>query len=162
VIITVAILATIMGAVFVAVDPVRRLNESRNARRAQDIDAIAKALTVGFTDIKSSGQSLTTVLPFIEDLRATEGTWHVIGTCAAAPATCGPDGIVATSCMDVSALRTLGSIQKIPTDPAFGSDEMTGYAIRRIDGRYDVRSCASDGMGSGGNGAAPLIETTVQ
>ncbi len=50
VIITVAIIAILFGAIFVAVDPIRRIHQSRNARRTEDIRAVADAIALKTAD----------------------------------------------------------------------------------------------------------------
>jgi prepilin-type N-terminal cleavage/methylation domain-containing protein len=50
VIVTVAILATLLGAIFVALDPIRRIHQSRNAKRMEDIRAIADAIALKTSD----------------------------------------------------------------------------------------------------------------
>lgn len=91
-IIVIAIIAIIVAAVFVAMDPVKRLNASRNARRSQDVGALAQALSIANTDLSltnNPGLEANTVLTAgggVATLLGCTGTdgcvgdWFMIGT----------------------------------------------------------------------------------
>ena len=93
-IIVIAIIAILAAAIFVALDPARRLNESRNARRYSDVTNILDAVVKYQVD--NDGTHYTT----IADSGVANGDYHMIGTCGAG-ADC-TDQAVEADCIDLS------------------------------------------------------------
>ena len=110
----IAVLATV---VFVALDPAKRFQDTRNARRTTDIQNILSAVHTYVNDTKGTFPAAITT------------TEKQIGTavtgCAIATGGCAVAG--ATDCVDLGA--TLGSyLKSIPVDPN-GTAALTGYSI---------------------------------
>lgn len=165
-IIVIAIIAIIVAAVFVAIDPAKRLNTSRNSRRNQDVSALASAIQLWRTDIITAGGTPTAVA----DTNAT--TWQQIGTSSGTPCniTC-VGGPSTAGCIDLStaSVSILGGetyslvpkyIKSLPRDPKGGSDALTRYAINEQGGTIIIRACNSEGEQSGGAGTGPTIEAS--
>lgn len=151
-IIVIAIIAILAAAIFVAVDPARRLNEARNARRRSDVAAILNAVVTYMTD--NNGTHYSTVAAL------TGGNYYTIGTCA----TGGDTGCTAkttqAACVDLSAIGT-NYLGAVPTDPRTGTAAKTDYYLMKgASGGLTVGACDPEGEGSGGTGAAPAITLT--
>lgn len=157
-IIVIAIIAIIVAAVFVAIDPAKRLNTSRNSRRNQDATALASGLQLWRTDIITAGNTPAAV----SDGNAT--TWQQIGT-----ATTGcniacngsTNDTTAGSCMNLTGLTGLVPqyIKAIPQDPRGGNAAGTRYAINEQGGAIIIRACNAEGEGAGGSTPpTPVIE----
>jgi prepilin-type N-terminal cleavage/methylation domain-containing protein len=152
-IIVIAIIAILAAAIFVALDPARRLHESRNARRWSDVTGILEALTKYQTDNNGDHYSVVSGL--------NTGTFYVIGTDGGGA--CGSDcGAKSTDndCKDLSELPD-SYMGTIPYDPKSGSLGNTDYYISRTtNNRLIVGACDSEGTGTGGTGTDPTIELT--
>lgn len=163
-IIVVAIIAILAAAIFVAIDPARRLNESRNARRWSDVATMIEAVFKYQTD--NDG----THLQAIEDIN--DDRYVIIGTTINDDALCQeeltqalvcenePTGAGTADCID---LTDLGSnyLGKLPADPRYGTQEDTSYYIYKdANGSISIGSCDEEGTGAGGNGDVPEIELT--
>lgn len=149
-IIVIAIIAVLAAAVFVAIDPARRLNESRNARRSSDISNILDSIVKYQAD--SDGTHLAAVAAL------TAGSYYTIGTCA----TGGDTGCTAkttqAACADLSGLPS-NYLGAIPKDPKNGTDAKTDYYIMKdANSAITVGACDPEGEGQGGSGSAPTIE----
>ena len=150
-IIVIAIIAILAGAIFVAVDPARRLNEARNARRASDVATILDAVKKYQADNEG--------VHYVEIDGLTVDVPYGIGTNGSLCATC-----TATSgigeCVD---LEDMGSnyLATVPFDPKGGSaDETLYYIIKQSNGAVEVGACEPEGEGAGGAGDAPEIKVT--
>jgi len=145
-IIVIAIIAILAGAIFVAIDPARRLHEARNARRASDIANILDAVKKYQADHSGTHYYL------IESM--TKDVNYLIGESAGS---CIIDCSVAlqSACVDLSEMGT-DYLAIIPKDPKDGTDLKTGYAIRKDDtGAITVIACGAEGEGQGGAGDPP-------
>lgn len=149
-IIVIAIIAIIAAGIFVAIDPARRLNESRNARRSSDVANILDSLVKYQAD--NNGQHLASVAAL------TAGQYSVIGTDAAGcNTTCGAQTTQA-ACVSLAGLPA-NYLGAIPKDPSTGTDANTDYYISRGSlGTLTVGACDPQGAGAGGSGAAPTIQ----
>lgn len=148
-VIVIAIIAILAAAVFVAVDPARRLHQSRNARRWSDVQTILNTVVQYQTD--NSGTHYSTVAAL------TAGNWYTIGTCA----TGGDSGCTAkttqAACVDISAIGTK-YLATIPMDPGSGTAAETDYYMGiDANGAVTVGACDPEGEGSGGGGTPPTI-----
>lgn len=162
-IIVIAIIAIIVAAVFVAMDPVRRLNASRNARRSQDVAAVAQALQLYRTDVLAAGASSITW-----PIDTTAG-WQMLGTGTACSNTCVNGATAAANCIDISTLTQQGLsfstyLNAIPVDPAPGTGWAAGetnYLVDEINGTIKVRACTTQSEAPGGGGTTvPTIEVS--
>ncbi len=148
-IIVVAIVAVLAGAIFVAVDPARRLHEVRNARRSVDATTILDA--VRKYQVDNEGDHYTEIAGMTVDL------YYQIGTAAAG---CGMTCYLNNTSGDCVDLSAIGSnyLASVPYDPKDGTVSLTTYAIKiDTNGAITVAACNSEGEGSGGDGTPPTI-----
>lgn len=151
-IIVIAIITILAAAIFVAVDPARRLNEARNARRSSDVANILDAIVKYQTD--NNGTHYSTVAAL------TAGSNYTIGTCA----TGGDTGCTAVTtqaaCVDLSAIGS-NYLAAVPMDPRGGTAAKTDYYLTKdANGAITVGACDSEGVGNGGSGTPPTISVT--
>lgn len=149
-IIVIAIIAILAAAIFVAVDPARRLHEARNAVRSSDIATILEAVKKNQVD--NDGD----LLAEIDSL--TAANYYVIGSCSSG-ATC-----TAVSnepgCVDISGLGD-NYLAEVPEDPKDSTaSETKYYLLKSTDGAITVGSCEPEGEGAGGTGTPPDLEVT--
>ena len=127
-------LVALAVAVFVMLDPAKRFQDTRNARRTTDIQDILSAVYAS-TDhadgifpaaITSTEKQIGT---------ATTGCAIAVGGCAVADS---------TDCVDLS--TALGNfLEDTPVDPN-GTTALTGYSIvKDADGVVTVRACDAEG-----------------
>lgn len=134
ILLVIGLLAVLAVVVFVALDPAKRFQDTRNARRTTDIQNILSAVHTYVNDTKGT---------FPAAITSTE---MQIGTattgCAISTGGCNVTG--ATDCVDLSA--ALGSyLKSIPTDPN-GTDALTGYSIEKnSNNMVTVRACNAEG-----------------
>jgi len=151
-IIVIAIIAILAGAIFVAIDPARRLHETRNARRANDISAILDAIKTYQVD--AGGDFPTTVAAMTDNL------FYQIGTDDSG---CNISCLGSTTedpCVDLSVIGS-NYLAKVPYDPGQGEDSATGYGITKdSNGAITVIGCYAEGEGAGGSGTAPDLRVT--
>lgn len=160
-IIVIAIVAVLAAVAFVAVDPAKRLHESRNAARLQTVNAIADALATDFVD---NGTSLTTYVP--------DNTAYMVGnagcTTPVGVVVCDNDAdgvadvtlaaVAADVCLDLVGSGVLASLSVNPNMTL--PDGNSGYYVQNDNGGLYVGSCTSEMEGAGGNtDAAPAIMT---
>jgi prepilin-type N-terminal cleavage/methylation domain-containing protein len=151
-IIVIAIIAILAGAIFVAIDPARRLHETRNARRASDIATILDAIKTYQVD--NEGSHFGTIAGLGDNVLTQLGT--ASSGCVRA---CGSD-TTDTACVDISAMGS-NYLTAVPFDPQGGTAEKTGYAlIKDSNGALTLIACGSEGEGAGGNGTPPTIQIT--
>ncbi|MBI5421937.1 prepilin-type N-terminal cleavage/methylation domain-containing protein, partial [Candidatus Peregrinibacteria bacterium] len=117
-IIVIAIIAILAAAIFVAIDPARRLHESRNATRSNDVATILEAVKTYPAD--HEGTHYTTVAATVA------GLYYQIGTSVSG---CGRVcGSVYTEgeCVDLTSIGD-NYLAVIPKDHNDGTAEKTGY-----------------------------------
>ena len=152
-IIVIAIVSILAAAIFVAIDPARRLHEARNARRQTDVVAMAEALKQYQVDHDGDH--------FGEVNNATGDVYHILGAqVLMCDTTCSAVAVSNTDCVD---LRDIGSdyLATVPQDPKVGTENHTGYYILKdSNGTLTVGACEPEGEGAGGGGVAPKIEVT--
>lgn len=151
-IIVIAIIAILAAAIFVAIDPARRLHESRNARRWSDMTNVLDAVVKYQVD--NGGTHYSTIAAL------TAGDYHTIGTCA----TGGDSGCSAQSteaaCVDLSSIGS-NYLATVPVDPSTGTAALSDYYLLvDSNGAITVGSCDPEGEGAGGSGTAPTITLT--
>ena len=148
-IIVIAIIAILAGAIFVAIDPARRLHEARNARRSSDAQMILDAVKKYQAD--NGGDHFDEIVGLDED------TAYGIGTEADACSTCTAAGGV-SECVDLADMGN-NYLPRIPFDPKTGNEGETGYYLMLgSTGEITVGSCEPEGEGAGGSGTVPSIE----
>ena len=163
-IIVIAIIAILAAAIFVAIDPARRLHESRNSRRWSDTTTILDAV------VKYQADNDGTHLAAIENM--TDDTFVIVGTTENDDTLCAEEASAVDACANVAGggggddcidLTDLGSnyLGTLPFDPLNGTEEDTSYYLGKdANGSITVGSCDEEGEGAGGSGAAPVIELT--
>lgn len=140
-----AIIAILTGVVFVALDPLSRFNDSDDARRAQDVTAIADALALYLVD--NEGVALTAV--------ATDGDYMVTfnGSTIETTNTCA-NGTTTDGAADLQTLvddNYLPGAVVAPSDSAnaadwdTGTSEGSGYTVNVDGSKYTVTACDVEG-----------------
>jgi len=150
-IIVIAIIAILAAAIFVAIDPARRLHEARNARRQTDVNAILEALKQYQVD--HSGN-----FPYWVNL-ANDDEYRMIGLPAlSCDVSCTAKTISNYECLDLSDIGS-NYLSVVPHDPKTGTDQVTGYYFMKdSNGALAIGACEPEGEGPGGTGTAPIIE----
>lgn len=142
--IVIAIIAIIAAVSFVALDPLTRFQDSRDAARWSDATAILSATKLD--QIDNGGQYLSSVA------NATAGEVYMIGTdttgCDDQNAQCDVAVDGDTNCVDLSGLVTDGYLGEIPVSPnGTGSwtTGTTGYTLMRSStGSITIQACESE------------------
>ena len=150
-IIVIAIIAILAGAIFVAIDPARRLNETRNARRASDVSTILDAIKKHQAD---NGGVYYTEIDALD-----EGAFYIIGTDGSGCDDECANQTAEDSCVDLSGIGS-NYLALVPLDPKDGTDAKTGYMIEKNAEALTVHACNPDGVGAGGSGSPPEIKVT--
>lgn len=127
------IISTLAVTVLVALDPLGRVQDTRNARRQLDIEHI---LTAVHEYIIDNGANPT-------GLSATEQQMGTSGTgCAIATGGC---AVTAAVCLNL-ATPLIRYLKTIPFDPQTGAATTTRYSIvQDANGIVTVRACAAEG-----------------
>lgn len=157
--IIIGIIGILAAIILVAVDPAKRLKQSRNARRFAEANSILNAILNYTVDYKGTLPSAIT--------SATAGHPFVIGTWGGllpnsttiCPATLTGATFDATSTINLSADAALVSsyISEMPVDPrgvndagnAYSSTATGYYVIRSANGRIEVGSCNPESEDNG-------------
>lgn len=130
--VVIAILAILSTVVFVALNPIQRFQDSRNARRFQDVNSILTSVHEYIVDNDAD-------LPY--GLTSGMGTTE-LGTCTAGNANC----TTATDCVDLSTVLS-SYLASVPIDPdsGEGSAATTGYTIAiNSDNIVTVSACHAE------------------
>lgn len=128
--VVVAILAILATVVFVALNPVKRFADARNARRFVDVDSILTAIheyAIDNNGVLPAGISLTE---------------QQLGSCVTGGSTvCTGAG---AACLNLS--TTLAAyLKSIPTDPNGGTSATTYYSVMKdANNIVTVRACNSE------------------
>ncbi|MEK7649947.1 MAG: type II secretion system protein [Patescibacteria group bacterium] len=147
--IVIGLIAILAGVVFVALDPLTRFRDARNARRNADVASIASALRVNQVD--NGGQYVTSV----NGLTANDTSAYLIGTdagtCTSGAPACSPAGFtMQASCLDLTALSTGGYLGTVPQSPPGNGLTWTAartgyYLVRKVNGSIIVGACDTEG-----------------
>lgn len=150
-VVVVTIFAILAAAVYVAIDPTRRINEARNADRNEDLVELVDALARYEKDNGASYQALE---------EAAVGNYYMIGTCTAGAESACALKETQSNCIDLAGL-TASYLEAIPMDPVTGSPEMTSYYLQKNeDETLTLGTCSPDGEGPGGELDPVEIEIT--
>lgn len=145
--IVIVIITALAVTVFVALNPVKRTQDARNARRQSDVETILTAIHEYIVD--KSGTLPT-------GLSTGMAAEKELGTCAAASLPAGVAAFtcavpVGSACVDISSAATgLGSYLKaMPADPTYGSAAQTYYSVI-VDANniVTVKSCTAENSAS--------------
>lgn len=135
--IVIAIIVVLAAAVFVALNPAKRFQDSRNARRSSDVASILSALKTD--QIDNGGTYLASVAALTVD------TEYQIGT-AAVDCDSGCTAVTTeAACADLTGLVTDGYLGSVPMDPSSGAAAETDYyIIRNTAGTITVGACDAE------------------
>ena len=143
--IVIAIIAIIASVVFVALDPLTRFRDSRDASRWTDVSALISAIKIDQVD--NGGAYLGAISG------TTAAQVYLLGTCGAGATAVGVTDHCDTNptqaaCLDISALATEGYIGDIPVSSdgtGTWSAATTGYTLERsATGIIYIRACESE------------------
>lgn len=129
--VVITIIAVLAVVVFVALDPAKRVSDSRDARRQTDVDSI---LTAVHTYVVDNGGNYPTGL-------AKNTTEKMLGTgTGLAAVNTGGCGVAAGDALNLST-PLAKYLKSIPVDPS-GDDASTGYSIAvDANGIVTVKAC---------------------
>lgn len=138
--IVIGIIAILAAAVFVALNPLKRFEDSRDARRRSDIAAILSAAKVDQVD--NGGTYLAAISGI------TAGQNHIVGTNGATGCNTGCAAVTTqANCIDLTPLVTEGYLGEVPKDPSNGTDLKTGYYISRATSNLvTIGACTPEGV----------------
>ncbi len=132
--IVIAIIAILAAAVFVALDPVTRFQESRDARRLGDLNNELNAIVTDQVD--NGGAYLAAITALTDDLYYTIGT-DVAGCDAGCTAK-----VTQAACANLTGLVTEGYLGSVPMDPSTGTATETDYYIsKKANGTIELGAC---------------------
>ena len=148
--IVVAVIAILAAFTFVALNPLARFQDSRNARRWSDVNAILAAIKLNQVD--NNGEYLAS----IEELATS--TYYQIGTGDMCQRICSyPTVTITDACVNLTGLVSAGYLPDIPYNPndTSSDEEYTGYYLMKGDnGMITVGSCDEE---KGTNTSVPEI-----
>lgn len=132
VIVIIAILAVV---VFVALDPAKRMKDSRDARRSTDVDTILSAVHSYIVDNKGALPAGLTTNMTDQVQVGTAGSAALTGNCT----------VAANAKADLTT-PLAKYLKTMPTDPDGGTAAATGYAIQ-VDANnlITVTACKTEG-----------------
>jgi len=150
--IVIGIIAILAAIIFVALNPLKRFQDARDAARYADVNAIITAIKIDQIDNGGS------YLPAVSGLAASDVYMIVDGAmnsgCADHNANCDTDVTSDTHCVNLDGLVTEGYMGDVPVSPAGAvtwdegaavGDEGTGYTIQREStGIITIRACESE------------------
>ena len=129
--IVIAIIAILAATIFVAVDPVKRFAEARNARRWSEIVSILDAVLTYAVD---NDGSLPAGIPTVTAKMLGDAIVGCDNNCTARA--------TATACLDLTADLVDSYLAEMPKDPKTGTTAKTGYyIIKSANGRVEVGAC---------------------
>jgi len=165
--IVIAIIGFLAAAILVAVDPVRRISEARNARRSSEVNAVLNAIlnyqvdhVANFNGSNSFPITPITTTSDASNAQIIVSTDSVLdANCAALPATHDCAAVTlektsATSCfanlnaLTVAANNFPAYIASIPMDPTTGVAGNTQYYIHRTSAGIEIGACKPDTIGT--------------
>lgn len=161
--IVIAVISILTTVVFVALNPMARFQESRNARRSSDINSILGAIKLDQVD---NGGSYLTELQAVATAMGSDNSSPVyqIGTPGSGCNTACPGApeSLQTACLNLQELVEGGYMPKMVFDPSMSTsqqgDGMTGYYIfLSNNGAVTIGACNSE---KGMQETAPAINAT--
>lgn len=143
--IVVAIIAILASVIILALNPLKRFRDSRDARRWSDVIAILNAVVLDQVDNK--GYYLTNVSNLVI------GDVYMIGTaqsgCDDQNLSCKTNVSSDIHCLDLSPLVSqwyLGKMPKAPSSKTSWTTAISGYTLQRTsEQNIVVRACESEG-----------------
>lgn len=137
-ILVIAIIIIIAAAIFVALNPAKRLGDANDSRRWSDVNQLLSAVHQYIVDNKGA---------FPNSASWVAGNNYILGTDAAAcNAGCAAAGVTQAGCLNLSDLTTNNYLGAIPTDPVSGTAGKTlYYATRNAGGIATIGACSPYG-----------------
>lgn len=136
----IAIIAILAAVVFVALDPLKRFQDTRDSRRWSDVNEILHAVKISQIDKKGF---------YIDSIKnLNNGDTYMIGTATTSCDTVCPIVSSSTNCVDINALVSDGYLASVPVAPngdVNWSTEYSGYTINRKGQYITITSCESEG-----------------
>jgi type IV pilus assembly protein PilA len=153
--IVMAIISIIAAVVFVALDPLRRFRDSRDAARWTDVSALVSAIKIDQVDNGGAYMAPITAMTDNTVYMIIDGTKPAALNCDASNAACGIDVAGPSNCVDLSGLVTDGYLGKVPASPNGAGDwggvaanKLSGYTIEKsATGILTVRACEAENTG---------------
>jgi prepilin-type N-terminal cleavage/methylation domain-containing protein len=148
--IVIALLAIIAAVAFVALDPLKRFQDTRDARRLSDITAIATAIKVAQVDnggkytYPLNDNVTNNMVYMLSNATTTNGCADYNGSCLT-------DVDNDTYCVNLSHLVTAGYLAEVPISPTGSSTwsgDYTGYTFKKVGNNIEIRACEAE-SGSG-------------
>jgi prepilin-type N-terminal cleavage/methylation domain-containing protein len=140
----VAIISLLSVAVFTSLNPSQRLSDTKNARRATDVDTLLNAIHQSIVDNK--GTYPTGLSAGMDEKQTGNGT----AGCTVATGGCAVAG--ATDCVDllVGSQNLARYMKDVPVDPEGAptyNASTSGYSVKvDANGIVTVRACGADGQ----------------
>jgi prepilin-type N-terminal cleavage/methylation domain-containing protein len=148
--IVITVLGVLAGLVFVALNPLERFQDSRNAKRWADVNLILSAIKLD--QIDNGGSYMGDINDLSSDL------YYQVGNGSSCNDTCAnPTVILQTDCIDIEELVDDGYLPSVPIDPNdsnAGEDETRYYLVKGSNGTITVGSCSEE---KGSNSVIPSI-----
>jgi len=134
----VAIIAILAAVVFVALDPLTRFQDARDASRWNDATAILSAIKIDQVDNGGSYVAAITSAGVGTHLIGTNGGSGCTASCTATT--------TAAACVDLTALVTEGYLSSVPQDPSTGTAALTDYYLYNSStGVIEIGACDPEG-----------------
>lgn len=140
--IVIVIITSLAIAVFAALNPAKRLQDSRNVRRLTDAESLRTAINLYLVDKKALPAGLSAGMSEMQI-----GTSNGLGTagnpsCAIYTAGC---NAASQPCVDLSG-SLAPYLKSIPTDPSIGSPSATGYSVSvDTNNIVTIKTCGTEG-----------------
>jgi prepilin-type N-terminal cleavage/methylation domain-containing protein len=133
----IAVIAALAVTVFVALNPAKRLKDSRDARRQTDVETLLSAIHTYIIDYKGAlPTGLTAGMVEKQIGTATSGCTSSTGGCAV---------IAAADCVNLTT-PLVPYLKSIPLDPNVGTAALTRYSvIVDTNGIVTVKACGTEG-----------------
>jgi len=148
--VVVTIIATLAVAVFVALNPAKRLVDAKDARRTSDVDTILTAIHAAIVDNKGS---VPTNLPLAgQERQLGTGDATVATGCGTALTLNGCNTPALTACANLLTdlnVDLIPYLKSMPIDPSGGptyTSVKTGYSVAYdANGIVTIRACGTEG-----------------
>lgn len=132
----IAIISILAVVVFVALNPLQRFKDSRDARRTSDVDTILSAIHSYIIDNKGSYPTGLSA-GMSEAQLGTSGTGCTVST--------GGCSVSTAACLDLST-PLIKYLKSIPTDPNGGTASKTNYSVVvDANGIVTIKACGTEG-----------------
>ncbi len=151
--IVIGVIAILAAFAFVALNPLARFQDARNAQRWTDVNAILAAIKLD--QIDNGGTYMSDIIDLTDEL------YYQVGNGSACLDTCSNlTVILQDACIDLAELVDEGYLAGVPIDPSdtnAGTDETRYYISKHANGSLTVGSCSEE---LGSNSAIPDISIT--